>query len=160
MSAEHLSSRREWQHTAQFTGSLGEESIVKALASELPHHYSVILKPKKLKVYPSGRGVILDAVVLNERTGKRLFIEKKTGNNGGNAHERVYKFLSKSLQEKVRADYDTAEKPFFFIFSGETFQKKKYIEELSLLLRGENYAIMKEDFSNIKSVAKQIVGIV
>ena len=160
MSAKHLSLRSNWQFGARVIGDKGETALVSALAKHLPDHYEITLKPKKLKVYGRSRGIILDAVIRNNRTGKKLFLEKKTGNNGGNAHERVYKFLSLPLQEKVRKDYGTVTKPFFFVFSGKTFQKQKYINEFSLLLKGENYAIMSEDFSNIDAVAQQIMEIV
>lgn len=160
MAAKHLSDRGNWQLGARIIGDSGEEAIVSALAKHLPDYYEVTLKPKKLEIYGSRRGVVLDAMITNRQSGKKIFIEKKTGNNGGNAHERVYKFLSKPLQKKVSREYGTVPKPFFFIFSGKTFQKEKYINEFSLLLEEENYAIMKEDFGNIKEVAQQIMDIV
>ena len=101
MGAKHLSKRGNWQRGARIIGDKGENDIVSALASELPDHYEIHLKPPKLKVYPAGRGIALDALITNKESGKKLFLEKKTGNNGGNAHERVYKFLSPSLQKKV-----------------------------------------------------------
>ena len=87
-------------------------------------------------------------------------MEKKTGNNGGNAHERAYKFLSPALKRVVREKYNTVEEPFFMVFSGKTFQGQKYKDELSLLLEGENHAIMDPGFRNIGAVAKQIMEIV
>ena len=159
MTAKHLSERESWQLGARIVGDKGENDIVSALALELPEHYEIRLKPPKLKVYPNGRGVVLDALIINKENGKRLFIEKKTGNNGGNAHERVYKFLSPSLQKKVSKEYNATDKPFFFIFSGDTFQGEKYKNEFSLLLEEENYAIMKKDFTNVSEVAKQIMEI-
>jgi len=102
----------------------------------------------------------LDAQVLNALTGKILFIEKKTGNKGGNAHERVYKFISEGLKRKVSSLYTTTSNPFFLVFSGQTFQRKKYANELSLLLEGEQYAIMDPGFSNIGQVVHQIMEIV
>jgi hypothetical protein len=160
MGAKHLSKRGNWQRGARIIGDKGENDIVSALASELPDHYEIHLKPPKLKVYPAGRGIALDALITNKESGKKLFLEKKTGNNGGNAHERVYKFLSPSLQKKVSGEHNAADKPFFFIFSGDTFQGEKYKNEFSLLLREENYAIMKRGFTNASEVAKQIMEII
>ena len=160
MSSTHLSNRQNWQQHANVVGTNGEVKFAKALAVELPTHYTVELKPPKLKVYPDGKGVFLDCRVVNQKTGKCVYIEKKTGNNGGNAHERVYKFLSPQLKEVVRLKYNTAHSPFYLVFSGKTFQGEKYQNEFRLLLKNENYAVMDSNFGNIKNVAKDIMGIV
>ncbi len=160
MSANHLSNRENWQMGARIIGDGGENQFVDSLANSLPSHYVVELKPAKLKVYPDGKGVVLDSKVTNGQTGRSLFIEKKTGNNGGNAHERVYKFLSPALKKKVSEMHNTPDNPFFLVFSGDTFQKKKYQNELNLVLEGEEYAVMKPNFSNIEDVAKRIMEII
>jgi len=160
MSSTHLSNRKNWQEHASVVGTKGEVDFATALAVELPTHYTVELKPPKLKVYPDDKGIILDCRVFNQKTGKCVYIEKKTGNNGGNAHERVYKFLSPGLKNIVRSRYNTASNPFYLVFSGKTFQGKKYQNEFYLLLEKENYAIMDPNFANIKKVAKDIMEIV
>ena len=159
MGAEHLSNRNtEWVREARETGDKGEQDLIAALTSRLPAHYTVSKRPR-LRVYRTGY-IILDAQVTNTLTGKTLFIEKKTGNKGGNAHERVYKFVCEGLKRKVSTLHDTTRNPFFLVFSGETFQRAKYINELSLLLEGEQYAIMDPGFTNISQVARQIMEIV
>ena len=160
MGATALSKRQNWQKYARLIGDTGENTFAAKLARELPPHYEVRHKPKKLVIYSEGRGIKLDTLVTNTNTNKNLFVEKKTGNNGGNAHERVYKFLSPSLKRLVKEKYNTTEQPFFMVFSGETFQGQKYKDEISLLLEEENHAIMEPDFANIESVAKQIMEIV
>lgn len=160
MASRHLSNRENWQACANVVGSKGETGFANALAGCLPSKYSVELKPPKLKVYPQGKGVILDCRVVNRETGKCLYVEKKTGNRGGNAHERVYKFLSPALKRLVRSKYNTVSNPFYLVFSGDTFQGEKYQNEFKLLLEGENYAVMDRDFGNIEGVAKDIMEIV
>ena len=160
MGAIALSKRNNWQMGARIVGDVGENDFASRLAKELPEHYIVQHKPKKLVVYSEGRGVVLDTLVTNSMTNKNLYVEKKTGNNGGNAHERVYKFLSPALKRVVREKYNTVEEPFFMVFSGKTFEGQKYKDEISLLLEGENHAIMEPDFGNIKRVAQQIMEIV
>ena len=160
MSATDLSNRDNWQKGARIIGDAGENDLAYYLASVLPAHYEVIIKPPKLVVYEGKRGIVLDILIINTLTGAQLYIEKKTGNNGGNAHERVYKFLSKPLKRLVHEKYNTVKEPFFLVFSGDTFQRAKYINELSLLLEGENYAIMDPEFSNIEQIANQIMEIV
>jgi len=56
--------------------------------------------------------------------------------------------------------YNTPDNPFFLVFSGDTFQKPKYQNELSLLLEGEEYAVMKPNFTNIGDVASRITEII
>jgi hypothetical protein len=160
MGATALSKRDNWQLGARVVGDAGENDFVSRLAKELPEHYIVQHKPEKLVVYSDGRGIVLDTLITNTQTDKNLYVEKKTGNNGGNAHERVYKFLAPSLKRVVRDKYNTVEQPFFMVFSGKTFERQKYKDEISLLLEGENHAIMDSDYSNIKSVAQQIMEIV
>ena len=145
---------------ARIVGDGGENQFVESLAANLPNYYAVELKPPKLKVYEGGKGVVLDSKVTNNRTGRSIFVEKKTGNNGGNAHERVYKFLAPALRRKVSEMYNTPDNPFFLVFSGETFQKTKYQNELNLLLEDAEYAIMKPNFSNISEVANRIMEII
>jgi hypothetical protein len=160
MGAKHLSQRDNWQKGAKIVGDKGENKFISALAAALPNHYDIKAKPRDLlKIYNGEYGIIPDSKITNTKTGKCLFIEKKTGNNDGNAHERVYKFLSKPLQKKVSKEFNAINKPFFTVFSGDTFQKDKYKNEISLLLKGENYAIMDNDFENIQQVAAQIVSI-
>ena len=157
----NLSDREKWQDKAGETGKEGETTFASALRHALPDHYEVIEKPPKLKVYSEGRGIVLDLKVLNHQTGRALYIEKKTGNNGGNAHERVYKYLSESLKRRVRRDDPhLVEEPFFLVFSGNTFQGQKYQDEINLLLEDANYAIMEPEFANIQAVADRIMEIV
>jgi hypothetical protein len=161
MSANHLSNRKNWQMGARITGDTGENEFVKHLAENLPDHYTVQLKPPKLKIYPNGKGIILDAKVTNEKTNQSIFVEKKTGNNGGNAHERVYKMVTEGVVKKVRKIHpNTPRYPVFPVFSGDTFQRPSYQEKLEVDLDGVPYAIIEPDFANIKVVAEQIMDII
>jgi hypothetical protein len=160
MSGQHLANRDNWQAAARVVGDGGEIDLVNKLAPHLPAHYEIQLKPPKLRVYEEGKGIILDARVRNTITGKSLYIEKKTGNNGGNAHERVYKFLSEGLKRIVRDKYNTVDEPFYLIFSGKTFQEDKYQNEFKVLLEDQQYAVLESDFKNIAQVAARIMEIV
>ncbi len=94
-------------------GDAGEEDFATLIATALPSYYTVIHKPPKLQVYSEGRGIVLDTLIINTLTEGRLYGEKKTGNNGGNAHERAYKFLSPALKRAVREKYNTVEEPLW-----------------------------------------------
>lgn len=160
MASKHLSDRENWQHDASITGKQGEVTFAAALRETLPQHYEVVEKPTKLMVFADNKGIMLDAKITNNQTGKSLYIEKKTGNNGGNAHERVYKMAVPALQEAVAQKYNTVDKPFFMVFSGKTFQRLKYQNEFEVMLSNDNYAIMEPGFANIKAVVRQIMDIV
>tara|TARA_S200000501_G_C20834192_1_gene748647 strand:+ start:477 stop:959 length:483 start_codon:yes stop_codon:yes gene_type:complete len=159
MSGEHLSNRSKWQDRANIVGAKGEEKIANLLASELPDKYEIICHPDKLRIYPEQKGVVLDHLIRNRETGKVLYIEVKTGNRGGNAHERVYKFVSPGLQKRVKEMFNTTDQPFYFLFTGETFQKSKYRNEFNLLLDGFPWKVLNLDDSNIKEIANQIMEI-
>lgn len=160
MGANHLANRSNWQYGARVVGDAGENTFATKIAEQLPAHYTVEVKPAKLLVYNDVNGIMLDTKITNTQSGKSLFVEKKTGNNGGNAHERAYKFLSDPLKERVRELCNTPDNPFFIVFSGKTFQNKKYQDEIALNLADANYAIMESGFANIATVAEQIVEIV
>ena len=161
MSANHLSNRENWQMGARITGDAGENEFVRHLAKSLPDHYTVQLKPPKVKIYPKGKGIILDAKVTNNETNRFVFIEKKTGNNGGNAHERVYKMITEGVVKTVREIHpNTPKNPIFLVFSGDTFQRENYQNKLKVDLYGVPYAIIEPDFTNIKDVAEQIMEII
>ena len=159
MASKHLSDRENWQRDTRVRSDCDEYSFSQAIQQHLPPNYTIVPKPKKLVIYSEGRGVELDCKITNTTTGKSIFIENKTGDNGGNAHERAYKFLSKPLQKKVIKEHNTVDNPFFWVFSGETFQGQKYKDEIELLLSDEHYAIMDTDYGNIEAVAEHIRSI-
>ena len=188
MGANHLSSRENWQMGARITGDHGENQFIEKISPLLPSHYEIVLKPKKIVIYSDNKGIELDSKIINHKTGKCLFIEKKSGNQGGNAtEERAAKYLSLGIKRKVREQFDTPDEPFFTVFSGDIFNgrdgrrstytiervNKKtnkvtktkvhptlYREKVNLLFEGSNYAIMDANFSNIEAVAKQIMEII
>jgi hypothetical protein len=144
-----------WVKEARIVGDNGEITFADRLIEALPSHYMVV-KPKKLVVYGNGGGIKPDLLVINTSNNKRLYVEKKTGNNKGNAHERAYKYLSKPLQETVSERYNAIDNPFLLIFSGKTFQPESYQSELETNLRDQPYFIMKPGFTNIAEVSYKI----
>ena len=188
MSGQHLANRDNWQLEARKTGDLGENKAVEAIRAHLPSHYKVRLKPPKIPIYSDGKGIVLDAEVYNSRTEKRLFVECKRGNRGGNAtEERAYKYATAGMKRAVRALFhDVCEEPFFTILSGKIFNGESgdyqpfviervnkqgktvrskivpatYREKVSVGLWGENYAFADHDFSNAEEIATQIMEIV
>ena len=148
MGANALSNRDNWQDLAGKTGKNGETTFASAVRFRLPPHYEVVENPPKLTIYSDGKGIVLDTKITNTKTGKSLYVEKKTGNKGGNAHERVYKYLSEPLKRLVRHnDPSLADEPFFLVFSGTTFEGQKYQDEIKLLLEDANYAIIEQGFN-------------
>jgi hypothetical protein len=188
MGSKHLSERDNWQAGARVTGDLGENKTVEALAKHLGPEYKIQLKPPKIVIYSDGKGIQLDAEIYNTQTGKRLLIESKRGDNGGNAtEERAYKFATKGLKRAVHAQItNLCDEPFFLVFSGKIFNgengdrepyiheyiNKKgetkrtkivpvtYREKVETALWGENYAIADHEFSNAAEIARQIMEIV
>ena len=187
MSGKHLANRGNWQLGARVTGDSGENDFVKYLAACLPDYYEVILKPPKIPIYSGGRGIVLDVAIVNTKTGETLFIEVKTGKQGGNAtEERAGKFLSDGIKRRIKQYHTTPAEPVFCVFAGKIFNGEsgtlnKYIiervnkrgkitrstvdprfyrEKVEVQMEGKPYAIMDHNYANITEVAKQIMKIV
>jgi len=161
MGAKHLSERANWQSGANLNGKAAEKELAKALAPHMPGYN--ISVPSKLQVYEGGRGVVLDLMIENTSNGKRIYIEKKNGSNGGNAHERVYKFQSPGLIERTRQiDPKAVDTPYFFVFSGKTFHNDKYKNEFKVTFKGQEslYAIADAGFKNAGHIADKIKEII
>ena len=167
MGATSLSKRGNWQIEANATGALGELDFDEALEGLLPEHFIIESQPR-LKIY-GDKGVVLDTRIINSKTNTSLFIETKTGNRGGNAHERVYKYaapaMKRAIIEYVENDGDNiSDEPVMMIFQGKTFtgeKSEKYISELKTILADDvPYFVIEEDKSNVPDVAKKIIELI
>ena len=157
MGSLELSSRSScWVAEAAQTGSLGEATVLDILQKGLGDSFKVHHEPPKLQVYPSGRGIRPAFRITNTANQRSVFVEHKAGNNGGNAHERVYKYLSPEIQRVVKKDYNTPKKPFIFVFTGDTFQNERYQEELETTLKKEKYVVLKTDNNNALDLVNTI----
>jgi|10_taG_2_1085330.scaffolds.fasta_scaffold03737_3 hypothetical protein len=177
MAAEHLSKRDNWQRGANLIGKAGENAWALAHALYMPDHYEW-RKAHKVVIYPDGRGIVPDLILTNTLTGMSVYWEIKSGNNGGNAHERAYKYLSQPACEDIRKaspNLNLIDDPIMFGFVGRTFSgdafitegknpskvyPSRYQEELSLFLRGRNWFTLNEDHSWAEKNATQIMEIV
>ena len=188
MGATALSKRDNWQLGARVVGDKGETDTLKALALFMREHYEITLKSTKIPIYADGKGIVLDIRITNTLTGYTLFVEVKTGNNGGNAtEERASKFLSEVIRRRVRGEYKTPHNPFFLIFGGDIFtgrhgkqqpyviertnnktgkitktkiQPKAYREKVNVTFEGTNYAFLEKGASNAEQISKQIMEII
>jgi hypothetical protein len=183
MTGEHLSNRaNSWQKLANKVGSKGENVFAEMMKGHLPDHYRVVPKPGKIVLYSNKKGVELDCKIENTLTGKELFVEVKSGNNGGNAHERGYKFASPMMQERVhKLCPNTPPNPFFWVFAGKTFASpesyiheygskgkiktkkvdpQKYRDEFETIIPKDRYAIVDLDLSNVSEIARKVMDII
>ena len=155
MSAEHLSQRDNWQTETGYNATRNEKRTEKLLSETLEtSQYKITKKPTiqvgNLKLKP-------ELLIENLSNGNKLLIDDKLGENGGNAHERVYKYFTKKIE---RAGYIP-----LAVFSGKTFANpepynvwtkgkrvkvnpQKYKNEFRELLDEDQYIIMELDGSN------------
>lgn len=157
--ADKLSNRNiKWVSEARNVGDKGECSIEHALRAALPSTYEITSKPRLLAKIYGKHGVVPDLMIINTENGKCLFIEKKAGNNGGNAHERAYKYLSPVLREATKKKFKTVDNPFVFVFSGKTFFKEKYQQEINMILGHipNNYLIWDGSQNQVNSYAEKL----
>lgn len=174
MAAEHLSKRDNWQKGACLIGKAGENVWAKAHAPYMPDYYQWE-KPKKVVVYDFKLGVVLDQLLTNTRTGMSVFFEIKTGNNGGNAHERAHKYNNALCEEirKASPDLNLIDDPVMFgfvgrTFSGDIFKNNRgqnvnpahYQTKLSLSFKYRNWFILNEDHSWAEKNANKIMELI
>ena len=172
-----LSSRDKWQDLANKRGSVTESEFSKNLKMLLPKHFTVIHKPNKNIIYSNNKGVELDTLVINNNTNKGVYFEIKSGENGGNAHERACKFLSpiaNAIKESVEktTNITLLEQPIWFGFSGKTFNSKKayrhgkenksvdplkYREEISIAFSNHKYFLLGVDTEKCDEVVKSLI---
>ena len=122
MAAKHLSERENWQTETGKKASRNEARTHSLLTERLdPTGYSVKKKPK----ITIGETVIQPELLIeNLRNGKKIIIDDKLGLNGGNAHERCYRYVANRKVEK--AGYFP-----LIVFSGRTFTAKEPFETVS-----------------------------
>jgi len=137
MAAKHLSERENWQTDTGKRASKNEARTHSLLTESLsPTEYSIRKKPKiaigKTTIQP-------ELLIENLRNGKKLVIDDKLGLNGGNAHERCYRYVANGKVEK--AGYLP-----LIVFSGRTFAAKKPFETRSK--KGKVSTINPEKYRN------------
>jgi len=174
MGAKALSNRTNWQMGASVTGKRGENGFASKIAPCLPSHYVVENKPPKIPIYSGGKGVALDTYIVNTKTNKSVLVEVKSGSNGGNAHERAYKYLSEGMRKTLRSkDPTLVSEAVFYAFSGRTFfgngsfrsssgtnvDPQKYQDEFAVTIPSHLYSISDSSFTNIKEVAEKITNL-
>ena len=149
MAAKHLSARKNWQTETGKKATKNEKRTYLMLRESLDSgQYKVTRKPVvligKLRLEP-------ELVIENSLNGKKIIIDDKLGNRGGNAHERAYKYCTGKVKA---AGYIP-----LIIFSGKTFASQdpysymnkkgkaikvnpqKYRNEFEELLEPEQYFI-------------------
>lgn len=174
MGSTALSNRENWQHGAAITGKKGEDGFAEKIAACLPSHYTVANKPAKINLYSGGKGVKLDTYIINNMTKKSILVEVKSGEQGGNAHERAYKYLSEGMRNALIGMIPSlVSEAVFFVFSGRTFfgeqvfrsnsgtkvNPRKYQDEFAITFPSRLYEITDASFSNIEDVAKKIMNL-
>lgn len=162
MSSKHLSERDNWQTKTGNDANKNEQQTHALLRERLDTvKYSI---KKKSKILIGKTTICPELLIENTKNGKKVVIDDKLGKNGGNAHERCYRYFANNRVEK--AGYTP-----IIVFSGPTFAAKdkfkvyhkkgttsvnpeKYRQEFEDFLEPEQYFI--SDGSNIEILVKRI----
>jgi hypothetical protein len=164
---DHLSVRDNWQDDTSKKARHNEDRTYSILFSELDRDtYKIELKPK-LRIGEAS--FVPELLVENITTGKKMIIDDKYGDNGGNAHERCYRYFTGQVKESgfipmvvFSGRTFAEEKPYYLITkNGKKVRvnPQKYREELSSLLQPTDYFIFKQDLSNQKELIDRITSI-
>jgi hypothetical protein len=170
-----LSNRGNWQKLANNRGKKTESAFSKKLKELLPSHFTVINKPNKNIIYSNNKGVELDTLVINNNTNKGVYFEIKSGENGGNAHERACKFLTpiaNVIKETVETTTNITllDQPIWFGFTGKTFNNEvpysngkinvdpvKYRDEISIAFKNHKYFLLGNNTEKCDEVVKSLI---
>jgi len=168
MGAKHLSDRDNWQTESAKKALKNEQTTFSLLKENLSYtQYKVTRKPT-IRIGEVNKQP--EAVIENLQTGKKLLIDDKYGEKGGNAHERAYFYTSNNSAEE--AGFIP-----LLVFSGRTFAAKekyhylnkegkkkwvdpeKYRREFRSVLKDSQYFIFDLEKSNWSDFIKQIRGL-
>lgn len=170
-----LSNRDNWQILANSRGKNTESDFSRKIKELLPNHFTVIHKPNKNIIYSNNKGVELDTLVINNNTNKGVYFEIKSGENGGNAHERACKFLTpiaSAIKETVEktTNITLLEQPIWFGFTGKTFNNEtpyrkgktnidpvKYRDEISIAFKNHKYFLLGNNTEKCDEVVKCLI---
>ena len=171
MTAKHLSEREDWQQENLKEATLAEVNTF-SLLQNLGDTYKIVAKPK-VKEGKMKKAIVPELMITNLENSKRLAIEDKKGNNGGNAHERGSKNFTR---KRYRLLKENGISPFI-IFHDKTFAAKEpftittksgkikkvnpqlYRDDLEDTYEDEEYFIMELDRSNEMDLIKKIKGL-
>ena len=106
-------------------------------------------------------GLIPDIGIIHIPSGKAYYIECKSQNDAGNAHERCAKYASPSVIEGMQKKLGVSYHPIGYIFSGTLVEKRKYILELQTTYRfSESHLLLWKPTRPIDVLGKWIKTIV
>jgi hypothetical protein len=161
---DNLSERENWQSETLEKATRNEMRTHSILVSKLDQSvYTISVKPK-LKI--GNLKIVPELMIKNVITGKKMIIDDKYGDNGGNAHERCYKYFTGAVK---KAGFIP-----MVVFSGRTFSEErkysvttkkgnkasinpeKYRNEFLSLLELDDYFIVQQDLSNQDELTEKI----
>lgn len=163
MGKEELSNRDNWQKESK-ENSLNDEldffELLEKTIKENNYEISIYrpsLSNKCLYENSEDYGFVVDTILENKKKNIKIFIEKKYGDKGGNAHERGYKYFTEKFQSYLKGITNNDE-PIIIVYSGETFQQKKYLDEISSILYSNQYYIDKGNIEENKTYIKELIS--
>lgn len=173
MAAKHLSERDNWQTETGTKAKKNEKKTHKLLNENLDSEtYKITVQP----LISVGKETIKPELCIENKVNKkRLLLDDKLGQNGGNAHERLYGyFTTKRLFQfsemncvplaVLSGRTFAASKPFIITrydkknnkYVNTSVNPQKYRDQLESRLNPDNYFIMNLDNSNILELVKLI----
>ena len=140
MAREHLSQRFNWQWQNEAGGSFSGEQFYTMMVAHLqPSPLRIIRDPSSLRgiyghyeVSGSPHGIRPQYEIVNEKSGKRVWVEFRRQGPRGNAHERICKFFMPGIIESARiiGNHGPGVIPFWFVFTDALATEERYIREI------------------------------
>ena len=173
MAANHLSKRDNWQTNTGKKAKRNEKKSFKLLNESLDREkYSITVQPTISIALETIRP---ELCIENTLNGKKLLLDDKLGENGGNAHERLYGYFTPKRLKQFQDINCTplvllsgrtfaAKKPFIVTrydkknnkYTNTSVNPQKYRDQLESRLEKDNYFIMSLDNSNCRELVNLI----
>lgn len=114
MAAKHLKQRKNWQTETNKKAKLNENKTYQGLSEFLGDEYAIAVQPRMTfgleRIQP-------ELCIENLSNGKKIILDDKHGENGGNAHERLYGYYTPGLTTQFEKQNCIA----LGVLSGRTF---------------------------------------
>ena len=163
MGAKSLSKRKNWQNQTSKSAKKAENTSISLLRESRENKYNFHVQPM---LSFGDWNFKPEVLIVNPKNDKMVVLDNKNGNNGGNAHERSYRYFSPMF---LKSPYQP-----FLLFTGKTFASEepyyvenksgkrtrinpeKYRNEFKELIPEENYSILNLDSSNLEEVVAKL----
>lgn len=158
MGREELANRPEWQRRAAIRGNEAECAFQISMKQHLENsNITLTHRPNNfLKLYGQ-TGIVPNFMIHEETTHKIVLAEVTRQQAGGNAHERVCRYMMPGMLRGIREIANQNEKviPIWWIFTDDVAADDSYRQKIQFWFRGiESHLLLWKNMGDSTAVIK------